>query len=67
MISTTLLNSLLLVAAASISLASPIQQPLPILPRYSVANEHLEVLSMRASADVDPSAVSEVRCIDPNV
>ncbi|OTA69401.1 hypothetical protein K449DRAFT_428850 [Hypoxylon sp. EC38] len=58
--STTLLHSLLLLATASLSFASP------VWPHYSVDNEHLEVLAMRASTSVNPAAVSDVTCIDRN-
>ncbi|KAI1660058.1 hypothetical protein F4813DRAFT_311853 [Daldinia decipiens] len=61
MLSTTLLQSLvLLVAGASLSAASP------VWPHYSIDGEHLEVLHMRASTSVNPAAVSGVECIDRN-
>ncbi|KAI1408827.1 hypothetical protein F5Y13DRAFT_98483 [Hypoxylon sp. FL1857] len=59
--STTLIHSFLLLATASLSFASP------VWPHYSVDNEHLEVLAMRASTSVNPAAVSGVTCIDRNV
>ncbi|KAI2617518.1 hypothetical protein GGS26DRAFT_404008 [Hypomontagnella submonticulosa] len=58
---TTLLQSLLLLASASLSFSSP------VWPHYSIDNEHLEVLKMRASTTVNPAAVSGVTCIDRNV
>ncbi|KAI0175893.1 hypothetical protein GGR52DRAFT_570873 [Hypoxylon sp. FL1284] len=61
MLSSTVLSSFLLVASAGLSFASP------TWPRFSVRNEHLEVLSLRASTSVDPAAVSDVNCIDRNV
>ncbi|KAI0117182.1 hypothetical protein F4814DRAFT_278975 [Daldinia grandis] len=61
MLSTTLLQSLvLLVAGASLSSASP------VWPHYSIDGEHLEVLHMRASSSVNPAAVSGVECVDRN-
>ncbi|KAI2618883.1 hypothetical protein GGR54DRAFT_640423 [Hypoxylon sp. NC1633] len=58
---TTLLHSLLLIAGASLSLAGP------VWPHYSIANEHLEVLALRASTSVNPAAVSDVKCLDPSL
>ncbi|KAI0396218.1 hypothetical protein F5Y17DRAFT_126010 [Xylariaceae sp. FL0594] len=56
--STTLL---LLLAGAACTLASP------VWPHYTVDNEHFEVLAMRATTSVNPAAVSDVTCIDPNL
>ncbi|KAI1266004.1 hypothetical protein F5Y18DRAFT_34637 [Xylariaceae sp. FL1019] len=39
----------------------------PVWPRYTVSNDHFEVLAMRASTEVNPAAVDDVTCIDPNV
>ncbi|KAI0154749.1 hypothetical protein GGR57DRAFT_464922 [Xylariaceae sp. FL1272] len=39
----------------------------PVWPRYTVSNDHFEVLAMRASTEINPAAVDEVTCIDPNV
>ncbi|KAI1394128.1 uncharacterized protein F4822DRAFT_37434 [Hypoxylon trugodes] len=57
----TTLQSLLFLAGATLSFASP------VWPHYSVDNEHLEVLALRASTAVNPAAVSDVTCTDPNV
>ncbi|KAL7628872.1 hypothetical protein AAE478_000387 [Parahypoxylon ruwenzoriense] len=57
----TSLHSFLLVVSASLSLATP------VWPHYSVENEHLEVLALRASMPVNPAAVSDVTCVDRNV
>ncbi|XXG94454.1 hypothetical protein Hte_000711 [Hypoxylon texense] len=59
--SSTLLSSILLVASASLSFATP------VWPHFSIENEHLEVLAIRASTSVNPAAVSDVTCIDRNV
>ncbi|KAH9996957.1 hypothetical protein F4779DRAFT_623017 [Xylariaceae sp. FL0662B] len=58
---TTLVQPLVLLASASLSLASP------VWPHYTVDNEHFEVLSMRASVGVNPAAVLDVECLDRNV
>ncbi|KAI0380015.1 hypothetical protein F5Y04DRAFT_104318 [Hypomontagnella monticulosa] len=59
--SAILLQSFLLIASVSLSLATP------MWPHYSIEKEHLEVLKMRASTTVNPGAVSGVTCIDRNV
>ncbi|KAI1381719.1 hypothetical protein F4677DRAFT_439535 [Hypoxylon crocopeplum] len=60
--STTFFHSLLLfLASAGLSSATP------MWPHYSIENEHLEVLALRASTAVNPAAVSGVTCIDRNV
>ncbi|KAI2467213.1 hypothetical protein F4781DRAFT_321873 [Annulohypoxylon bovei var. microspora] len=56
--SATLLQSFLLLASASLSLAGP------VWPRFSIDNTHLEVLALRASTAVNSAAVSDVTCID---
>lgn len=53
---TTLLLGLLAAAASSSALA---------LPHFSVPQEHLEILRMRADMDVNPKAVYDVECINP--
>ncbi|KAI1828697.1 hypothetical protein F4861DRAFT_535112 [Xylaria intraflava] len=54
-------TSLFLLAGAACSLASP------VWPRYTVDNEHFEVLALRASMPLNPAAVSDVTCIDPKL
>ncbi|RYO88220.1 hypothetical protein DL766_009297 [Monosporascus sp. MC13-8B] len=62
MLSTTFLQAVLvLVAGAGVSLSKP------VYPRLSVSREHFEVLALRASTSVNPDAVTDVKCIDPNV
>lgn len=56
--SVTVLRTLLLVAGATSAAATPMALGSP---------GHLEVLAMRASTTVDPNAVTNVDCIDPNV
>ncbi|TGJ87814.1 hypothetical protein E0Z10_g985 [Xylaria hypoxylon] len=51
-------STLLLLASAAFSLASP------VWPRYTVDNEHFEVLALRAATQVNSAAVSDVTCID---
>ena len=51
----------LLLASAGISLAKP------IYPRFTVGQGHFEVLALRNSMELDPSAAADVECIDPNV
>lgn len=58
MVSSSVFQTLLLVAGATISLANP------VWPRYTVSQEHLEVLAMRASTTVNPDAVTNTVCID---
>ncbi|KAI2635510.1 hypothetical protein GGS21DRAFT_490167 [Xylaria nigripes] len=52
-------NTFILLAGAACSVASP------VWPRYTVDNEHFEVLALRASMPLNPAAVSDVVCIDP--
>ncbi|KAI6093592.1 hypothetical protein F4821DRAFT_252597 [Hypoxylon rubiginosum] len=59
--SSTLLSSVLLVASASLTFATP------VWPHFSIDNEHLEVLAIRASTSVNPAAVSDVKCIDSSL
>ncbi|KAI1156081.1 hypothetical protein F4825DRAFT_446818 [Nemania diffusa] len=54
-------STLFLLVSAACSFASP------VWPRYTVDNEHFEVLALRASTSVNPAAVSDVKCIDPNL
>ncbi|KAI1844199.1 hypothetical protein JX266_009683 [Neoarthrinium moseri] len=61
MVSSSLLQAVLLMASCATTLATP------FVPRYALTQEHLEVLAMRASTSVDPNAVSNTQCIDPNV
>ncbi|CAJ2501533.1 Uu.00g043860.m01.CDS01 [Anthostomella pinea] len=56
-----MLSSTLLVALSAALVAAS-----PVWPRFTVANEHFEVLAMRASTEVNPDAASDVTCIDPN-
>ncbi|KAK6196634.1 hypothetical protein LQW54_011328 [Pestalotiopsis sp. IQ-011] len=57
MLSTTLLKAVLVLAGARSITASPLDIP----------SEHFEILAMRASSTVDPNAVTNVKCTDPNV
>ncbi|ETS79450.1 hypothetical protein PFICI_09303 [Pestalotiopsis fici W106-1] len=57
MLSTTLLQTVLVLAGVSSVTASPLDLSL----------EHYEVLAMRASTTVDPNAVTNVECTDANV
>ncbi|KAI5866957.1 hypothetical protein GGS23DRAFT_615592 [Durotheca rogersii] len=59
MLFSTALNTFL-IAGASLTLATP------VWPHYSVENEHLEVLAMRKSMAVSPSAAFDVECLDRN-
>lgn len=59
MVSTTLLQALLLVVGYT--------SATPVVPRYELSAEHVEVLAMRASTTVDPNAVTNVDCTDPSV
>ncbi|RYP63266.1 hypothetical protein DL770_009424 [Monosporascus sp. CRB-9-2] len=60
MFSTTFLQArLVLVAGAGVSLSKPVYHPL------SVSQQHFEVLAQRASTEVNPEAVTDVECIDP--
>ncbi|KAI8635341.1 hypothetical protein F5Y19DRAFT_407411 [Xylariaceae sp. FL1651] len=54
-------SAFFLLAGAACSFASP------VWPHYTVDNEHFEVLAMRASTTVNPSAVTDVTCIDSKV
>ncbi|KAF2972318.1 hypothetical protein GQX73_g1235 [Xylaria multiplex] len=54
-------SALFLLAGAAFSVASP------VWPRYTVDNEHFEVLALRATTQVNPAAVSDVTCIDPKL
>lgn len=61
MVSSSLVSALLVaVAGAGQVLAQP------LLPRAVVGPEHFEVLAMRASSEVDPNAVSDVQCTNPD-
>ncbi|KAI0200135.1 hypothetical protein F4808DRAFT_429798 [Astrocystis sublimbata] len=53
-------SSIIVLASAACTFASP------VWPRFTVDNAHFEVLALRASTDVDPAAVNNVNCIDPN-
>lgn len=61
MLSITFLQIFLLIAGAGLSLSKP------IYPRFTIGQEHLEVLAMRRSMEIDPSAVIDVTCLDPSV
>lgn len=52
---------ILLLTSAGTSVAKP------IYPRFTVGQDHFEVLALRNSMELDPSAVTNVECIDPNV
>ncbi|KAJ3558724.1 hypothetical protein NPX13_g9656 [Xylaria arbuscula] len=54
-------SAILMLASAVCSLASP------VWPRYTVDNEHFEVLALRSTTQLNPAAVSDVTCIDPNL
>ncbi|KAJ9157742.1 hypothetical protein NKR23_g642 [Pleurostoma richardsiae] len=54
-----LLQTLLVLASARLSLAMPSG-----FPRVYVPQQHFEVLAMRASTTVNPDAVSDVTCLD---
>ncbi|RWA07450.1 hypothetical protein EKO27_g7650 [Xylaria grammica] len=54
-------STLFLLTSATFSLASP------VWPRYTVDNEHFEVLALRATTQVNPAAVNDVTCIDPKL
>ena len=60
MFSTTFFKILLL-ASAGTSFAKP------IYPRFTVGQDHFEVLALRNSMELDPSAATNVECIDPNL
>ncbi|KAI1203065.1 hypothetical protein F5X97DRAFT_157280 [Nemania serpens] len=51
-------STFLLLVSAACSFASP------VWPHYTVDNEHFEVLALRANTQVNPAAVSDVKCID---
>ncbi|KAI0966835.1 hypothetical protein F4678DRAFT_268063 [Xylaria arbuscula] len=51
-------SALFLLAGAVCSFASP------VWPRYTVDNEHFEVLALRATTQLNPAAVNDVTCID---
>ncbi|KAK6086740.1 hypothetical protein SCUP234_02260 [Seiridium cupressi] len=61
MVSTSLLQANLLLAVASLTIATPVS------PRHALSSEHFEVLAMRASTTVDPNAVTNVDCTDSSV
>ncbi|KAF3025672.1 hypothetical protein E8E14_013835 [Neopestalotiopsis sp. 37M] len=57
MLSTILLQAVLVLAGVSSVAASPLD----------LSSEHFEILAMRASTTVDPNAVTNVECTNPNV
>ncbi|KAF7522210.1 hypothetical protein G7054_g12209 [Neopestalotiopsis clavispora] len=57
MLSTTLLQAVFVLAGVSSVAASPLD----------LSSEHFEILAMRASTTVDPNAVTNVECTNPNV
>lgn len=61
MLSATFLQTIFLVVGAGLSLAKP------IYPRFTVGQGHFEVLALRNSMEVNPNAVTNVECIDPNL
>ncbi|EMR69921.1 hypothetical protein MGN70_005638 [Eutypa lata] len=61
MLTTTFLQTVLLVAGAGLSLSKP------IYPRFSVGQEHFEVLALRRSMEMNPAAVTDVECLDRDV
>lgn len=53
--------SFLLVASAGTSLSKP------LYPRFTVGQDHFEVLALRWSMELDPSAVTDVQCMNPDL
>ncbi|KAF2993534.1 hypothetical protein E8E14_000081 [Neopestalotiopsis sp. 37M] len=58
MVSTGVVRTVLLFIMASLAVAQP------VWPHYSVEQEHFEVLKMRSSMPLNPSAVYDVSCGD---
>ncbi|KAI1811274.1 hypothetical protein GGS20DRAFT_123608 [Poronia punctata] len=54
-------SAFFVLASAACSFASP------VWPHYTVDNEHFEVLALRAGTPINPAAVSDVKCMDPNL
>ncbi|TDZ23690.1 hypothetical protein C8034_v012395 [Colletotrichum sidae] len=62
-----LVNAVCLLLAAAVALAAPVTRPSHSKwPRFTVPQQHFEVLTMRAQTEVNPSAVLEATCIDRN-
>lgn len=61
MLSIHILQAILLAAGAGLSLSKP------IYPRFTIGQDHIEVLAMRRSMEMNPAAVTDVECIDPGL
>lgn len=61
---TMLVRTFVLLITATAALAAPAAHR--HWPRFTVPQQHFEVLSMRAQAEVNPAAVLEATCIDRN-
>ncbi|WYZ34600.1 hypothetical protein EsH8_I_000876 [Colletotrichum jinshuiense] len=59
---TMLVQAFFLLLTATTALAAPVHK----WPRFTVPQQHFEVLSMRSQAPVNTAAVLEVTCIDRN-
>ncbi|KAF6810308.1 hypothetical protein CSOJ01_06379 [Colletotrichum sojae] len=62
MFTTMLIHTLVVLLTATSALAAPARK----WPRFTVPQQHFEVLDMRSQADVNPTAVLETTCIDRN-
>ncbi|KAJ0159274.1 hypothetical protein CTA2_10004 [Colletotrichum tanaceti] len=62
---TMLVQTLLVLLAATAALAAPAGQTFK-LPRFTVPQQHFEVLRMRSQEPVNPAAMLEATCIDRN-
>ncbi|KAL0939140.1 uncharacterized protein CTRU02_205750 [Colletotrichum truncatum] len=60
---TMLIHTFVLLLTATAALAAPAGRR---WPRFTVPQQHFEVLGMRAQTEVNPSAVLEATCIDRN-
>ncbi|KAF5527764.1 hypothetical protein CGCA056_v000870 [Colletotrichum aenigma] len=61
---TMLVHTFVLLLTATAALAAPAQHR--HWPRFTVPQQHFEVLGMRAQTEVNPAAVLEATCIDRN-
>ncbi|KAI1846749.1 hypothetical protein JX265_008947 [Neoarthrinium moseri] len=61
MLPTSLLRAFLLAATATLGTARP------SWPHFTVGQEHVEVLSMRAAMPLNPAAVYDVTCVDASL
>uniref|UniRef100_L2FEW2 Uncharacterized protein n=1 Tax=Colletotrichum fructicola (strain Nara gc5) TaxID=1213859 RepID=L2FEW2_COLFN len=59
-----LVHTFVLLLTATAALAAPAQHR--HWPRFTVPQQHFEVLGMRAQTEVNPAAVLEATCIDRN-